>query len=214
MEEINNLSKIKSFLRFKENTYYFVQVIQRRKENPDLPKTEIQRGFWYITSLSDLDIHWPKILMLCNVYNARAYISLVPRSLEKFGKQCLLAYSERVVNGSYKNIFSVPQKIALSNKVIDSKRLFDKTMWMIDIDSNKDQYKDRILNFIAGITKIHLVLKTPNGFHLVVDSFNPKAIMKHRIVVSRDDYKLETGEEFTLREESNTILYSNPLKSL
>ena len=212
--EINNRIKIENFLKFKENTYYFIQVIQRRKENPDLPKVEIQRGYWYITSLSDLDIHWPKIVMLCEVYNARSYISLIPRSLEKFGKQCLLAYSERIVNGSYKNIFSIPQKVALSGKVIDSKGLFSKTVWMVDVDSIDPESKDRVLKLFLDFTTVHTVLRTPNGFHFIVDSFNPKVIEKYRIVVSRDDYRIDTGEEFTLRNECNTVLYSNPSKSL
>ena len=52
MEQVNNFDKIKPLLVFEEGvTYYFIQVIQRKKENPDLPKSEIQRGFWYITSI-------------------------------------------------------------------------------------------------------------------------------------------------------------------
>ena len=205
---VDNIEKISNLLKFKENTYYFIQVIQRKKENPDLPKSELQRGFWYITSKKDLEIHLPRIILTCNLYNARAYISLIPRSLEKLGKKCLLEFSKRVLNNSYTNIFSIPQKSALSDET-RMPGIFPKPYWMIDIDSKDSTYIDNIILYLKSL-KIIIVekLDTPNGIHIIIEAFNPKLIEDLRIIRARDDYKLNTGEEFTLRNECNTILYS------
>lgn len=207
MSAVNNYEKIKSLLVFKKDiTYYFIQVIQRRKDNPDLSKSEIQRGFWFITSMEDFDLHWPRIKKTCEDYKARAYISLIPRSLEKLGKKCLLEYSKRVAGNEYTRVFSIPQKNALSVETIDCNGLIEKPRWCIDIDKDSDMPK--ISEMFLGFTEIRSILKTPKGYHLIIDCFNPKVISSYKISKSRDDYKFASGEEFTLRKECNTILYS------
>lgn len=206
MEKINNYDKVKSLLVFEKGvTYYFIQVIQRRKDNPELPKSEIQRGFWFITSPEDFELHWERIRKTCEDFNARAYISLIPRSLEKLGKKCLLEYSKRIANNEYSRIFSIPQKNALSIETIHCTNLIKKPRWCIDIDCEKDMPK--VSEIFLIFTNIQSILKTPNGYHLIVDCFNPKNILNYRISKSRDDYRLGNGEEFTLRKECNTILY-------
>lgn len=60
---------------------------------------------------------------MCEHYKARAYISITPRSLEKFGKQCMFEYSKRVANNDYTNIHNLPKKVALSNETVQSKEL-------------------------------------------------------------------------------------------
>ena len=204
MEQVNNFDKIKPLLVFEKGvTYYFIQVIQRKKENPDLPKSEIQRGFWYITSIEELDIHWPRIKKICDDYNARAYISLIPRSLEKLGKKCLVEYSKRIVNNEYSRIFAIPQKNALSKETTHT--LGTKPWWCIDIDNSS--YMPKISEYFLIFTNIKSILKSPNGYHLIVECFNPKLIKPYLIIKSKDDYRFASGEEFTLRKECNTILY-------
>ena len=205
---VNNFDKIKSLLVFKKDvTYYFIQVIQRRKDNPDLPKPEMQRGFWFITGLNDLEIHWPRIKKICNDYNARAYISLIPRSLEKLGKKCLLEYSKRVANNEYSKIFAIPQKNALSKETIHCSDLLKKPWWCVDIDV--DSSMPFISETFLKFTNIRSILKTPNGYHLIIDCFNPKLIEQYRIKRGSDDYDLGNNIKFTLRKECNTVLYSS-----
>ena len=204
---VNNIDKIRKLLKFNNDTYYFIQVIQRRKENPDLPKLEIQRGYWYITSLKDLDIHLPKITMLCSIYNARTYISLIPRSCEKFAKLCVIEFGRRVFNNSYTNIFSIPQKISLKNEVMQS-GVFPKPFWLIDIDKVEDI--KAIIDFIKNNTSIKLVeiINTVNGVHLIVECFNPKKEL-NLLINKNNDYILPGKEMFTLIKTCNTLLYAN-----
>ena len=207
---IDNIDQIKSLLKFGKNTYYFIQVIQRRKENPNLEKAEIQRGFWYITSLSDLDIHSIKIKYLCLSYNARAYISLIPRSLEKFAKQCVIKFGERIYSGDYTKIFSIQQKVALSKTTIDS-GIFKKPYWILDVDSDKDEV-DRIIKRLPNLVIIDKI-PTVNGFHLIVECFNPARELTPIGFVnsskkSNDFIKSDENLSFTLIQTCNTVLYA------
>lgn len=216
--EINNLDKIKELLVFKSGKnnspeiYYFIQVIQRRKDNPEMEGSEYQRGCWFITSIKDLEKHWPRIKKTCDDFNARAYISLTPRSLEKLGKKCLLEYSNRVVTGDYSRVYDIPKKAALSDYTIQCRGLIDKPRWIIDID-NIDHFEGIKDILSEGITKILKVLQTPGGIHLVVEAFNPRKLQKFTKSFSNnnlyEDYELSGGLKFTLRIGCNTILYSN-----
>ena len=134
---LDNIDKIKKILKWPDGVFYFVQVIQRKKENPDLETSDVKRYHCFITSPKDLDIHLPRIKKVCEDYNARAYISLLPRSLEKLGKQCLLEYAMRVNKGLYSRIWDIPARVAL----MDGIRLSDKKTKpyrMLDIDKKED----------------------------------------------------------------------------
>lgn len=211
-KDIVNLLNFKTNSKGKPEIYYFVQVIQRRKENPDLPIQEIQRYAWWITDLEVLKKSWDRLKDMCKHFKARAYISITPRSLEKFGKQCMFEYSKRVANNDYSNIHNIPKKVALSKETIQSKGVVNKPRWIIDVDI-KDSYNlEDVKKFISNYTNILCVLDTPNGYHLVIESFNYGSMKEFLVSKVREDYKFinDLGEEllFTLRREGNTILYA------
>lgn len=204
--KINNFDLIKKLLVFKDNTYYFIQVIQRRKENPELERGEINRGNWFIKSEKDLLLHWDRIEKTCVDYNARAYISLTPRSLEKFGALCAQEYLKRVIDHNFSNIERIPQKIALNKDTIQSRGIIKKQRWVIDVDSNDSNYKKSIENYLLK-KKINILLDIPtvNGNHFIIEAFDITSLGK----AGKDsNYKTDDGKEFTLRKECNTILYA------
>ena len=204
MRIVDNIEIVKSLLKFKEGIFYYIQVIQRKKENPSLPKNDIKRYQTFITSIEDLKIHLPRIKKVCEDYNARAYISIIPRSLEKLAKQCALEYMKRVNSEEYKRVWDIPNRVALSYD-IRAKFPGDKPNWMFDVDDPKD--KDPIVEFLSknNITLVG-VLETPNGYHIVVKVFNPKLIVDYK--VGDEDYVLPGGHRFTFRPDCNTILYA------
>ena len=208
--EINNKDLISSFLQFNEDTFYFIQVIQRRKDNPELDKAELQRGFWFIRSLGDLDIHWPKILMLCNTYNARAYISLNPRSLSRLGKLALHNLSERNLKNAWDGVERVMQKIALISETRQEGLLFSKT-WIIDLDTDDIKELELIKNSLMCLSdfKIHTIIPTPNGYHLVTGSFNKYGLDSISDYSDKNWNYVISGIPFSVKREANTLLYSN-----
>jgi len=207
---LDNIDSIKRLLVFPEGVFYFIQVIQRKKENPDLDTSDIKRYQCFITSMRDLDTHLERIKKVCIDFNARAYISVIPRSLEKLGKQCLLEYAKRVNNGLYNRIWDIPNRVALMDDIRYSDKK-SKPYRMLDVD-NKD-HVEAIINCIKeiGITVV-ATIPTINGAHVFVEVFNPKLLDK--LETRGEDYVLPGGESFTFRTECNTILFASTSKSL
>ena len=203
MKITNNIEKIKSLLKFKEGIFYYVQVIQRKKENPELDTSDIKRYQTFITSQKDFDRHIERIKKECSDYNARAYISLIPRSLEKLAKECLLEYAKRVANEEYKLAWSVPNRVALSDKV-KARGIYNKPLWLFDVDKIEDY---PVIKKIVEEKRIKIVetIDTPNGMHVLVEAFNPSLLADHK---SGEDYVFPEGERFTFRPDSNTVLFA------
>lgn len=213
---INNLEELKKLLVFKQNNknkpeiYYFVQVIQRKKDNPELEIQEIQRYAWWITSLRYLEKSWNRIQKMCEVYNARAYISITPRSLEKFGKQCMFEYSKRVANNDYSNIQHIPKRVALSNETLQSRGVINKPRWILDVDYESKEIAKEVSNFISNYTIVLSTIKTVTGYHIVIESFNFTKLDEFSKNIKRSEYIIPgTDIEFALKRDGNTILYAN-----
>ena len=209
---LDNIDLVRRLLKFKEGVFYFIQVIQRRKDNPDLEKTDMKRYQCFITSEEDFDIHLKRIVKVCNDFNARAYISLIPRSLEKLGKQCLLEYAKRVTSSDYSRIWDIPNRVALSEETRMA-GVISKPLRMFDLDDLNPDNLDTLIKFIDGLgLSIAATVPTPNGYHVLVEAFNPKILLKSGMKKIGEDYILPDGRvRFTYRNECNTILYAKSL---
>ena len=201
---VNNISKISSLLKFKEGIFYYVQVIQRRKDHPDQPVSDIKRYQTFVTSQKDFEYHLPRIKTVCDIYEARAYISLIPRSLEKLTKQCALEYVKRINIGKYDRAWDIPNRLALSDD-IRAKGVFPKPRWIFDVD-DLSGYQE-IIDKLEEV-KIPIVseLETVSGKHIIVEAFNPKLLQEYKF---KEDYKFPGGAVATFRPDCNTVLYAN-----
>jgi len=85
----NNFSQIVELLEFSNPLdFYFLQIMKRRKDNPDLDKgVRIIKDF-YITSQEDLLDKQEEIIALCDEHNARATIRLNKRNLGVCALHC------------------------------------------------------------------------------------------------------------------------------
>lgn len=199
---LDNLKKITKLLDFKEGTFYYLEILQRKKDNPNVVKDrKIYQRF--ITSLTELYEIYNDIKLLCKIYNARAYFSLIPRSNERFAKECLRAYTEKVCSNNYKNTFLIPDKVVLLPQVICP----GNKMWILDVDVEDEDYIGEFKDAVDGkLVDIFEILNTPNGYHVVVDTFNLRS--KGLIDLKDDNYRFEKFE-FTLRKEALTIIYAD-----
>lgn len=207
---INNLDLIRGLLKFDESgdTYYYVQIIKRRKDNPSLNRSEVKISSIFLTNKNDLDKYWNDFIKeRADSENARVYISINPRSLQKFTGLCLMEYSKRVLNNSFAKSWRVPDSCAISKDTI--KRGFsDIKSWILDVD-NPDSVES-VKEFISGYTKIIQTIPTPNGYHIAVSPFNYRRLDSFRTSMSDNIYIFgeEKRHEFCLKMEGNTVLYA------
>ena len=71
----NNFEQIKSLLRFDEpDHFYFLQILKRRKDNPDMKRDVSVIDNFFIYQREDLDKLQDKII-LCESNNGKIYSS-------------------------------------------------------------------------------------------------------------------------------------------
>jgi len=201
---IDNFEKIKPLLVFGENTYYYLQIIQRRKDpgNENIRTPEQQKWSKFIVSTKDLDSFKEDIIGICKLFNARAYIELNPRCLEKFSILSARRLLDRIYLKNYNRIGSLRNKVALDEDTIRTRGLIPGRRWIVDVD-NKDWYeeiKDWLLKEKVNIVE---TLPTLNGYHIIVEAFNYKSlnIKLEKDIIIKDDIVT------CIKPFSNTLLY-------
>ena len=177
---INNIDTIFDFISFPDaDTYYYLQILQRNIIKP-------KQRYSLLLSLQT-GVDFEEIKHLCEIFNARAYISIIPRSLKKFTLELSKAIVERVANNAFvSSNLRLPDSIALSPKTIQS----GASLWMLDVDN--PEMKDEILHYLyLKDIEVKLILPTFKGYHIIVEPFNPV------------DFRYES----LLKKDSNTILF-------
>ena len=194
---INNLEQIKSLLKFEnENEFYFVQVIQRSKENPDLGKNNNLVKAYYVYSLEYLDKKFPEMVKLAEVFNARVYIHLNRRNAYNIALELMEDLAHNIRSNALKTLSKSYSSVC--GKHHSEK---DKT-WIVDIDI-EDKNSQIIIDIIGTINsleprteegKLVKVIYTKNGVHLITKPFNSQKFS-------------EIYPEISLHKNNPTILY-------
>lgn len=173
--EVNNFDLIKSFLEFEnDDTFYFLQLIRRRKDNPDIPneKSNNYRSIktYFITSKEMLDSVKEEVITLCNIFNARAYIGLNKRSFERVAFEHLSELSKLIYNKQYHKVRKSYNSCAGYYSTGDK-------IWIVDIDDNSIilEVSKAIVKCDSGYQNIIIgTIPTLNGVHLLTRPFNLK----------------------------------------
>lgn len=167
---IDNFELIKSLMTFDEsdNLFMHLQIIRRGKDHPHLPAANKLIKSWLVRSKEHLDKIKDDVVFLCEHYKARAYISCVPKSLEKLNTLLMCKLAENIHNGS---VIS-PQKML--NSACGELQGVEKR-WVVDIDTLDETclYKIRacIFDLQCYMTPIYLI-NTLNGWHSLTQPFN------------------------------------------
>lgn len=210
MKVVNNIERILPLLKFKEGIFYYLQVLSRKKDNPGQGR-DVQLYSRSITSIDSLMLCVEEIKSLCTVFNARCYISLWPRSIEKYTKQLGLAISERIVHDSYSHkVFRLFDSIALSDDIIVWKGILDNSRCMIDVDCLKtDQdFLNSLNDFLKGKVSVEAIIPSVSGVHYICNNFYPKNLGATKIDNGGNwTFDLQ-GRAVTICRDVNTILYS------
>jgi len=176
---VNNFNLIRNMLSFPdENSFYFLQILKRRKDNPHLGKDMIHVEDYYIYSLEQFDKLIHEVLDRCDAERARAYFRLNRRDAKKVAMQVLKRTVDHIMSENYravKNAFascagefhSDPDKtwiVDIDNISIDG---FNHSPQQIEVrqllvDLQKEAGKEPLMNFIP----------TKGGVHVITRPFN------------------------------------------
>jgi hypothetical protein len=184
----NNSEIIRRHLSFTDkDDFYFVQVLKRRKDNPDLGRDMIVINNYYIDSMELYDKLVPQIINICNNENARAYIRLNKRNYKHLSYHMLKRAVELVTSGQYKAL-----KGSFDSVTGEHHNDPNKT-WVVDVDAvdlitpahldGKYRYSDiqyEVMKLQAETKKapLMIIIPTKNGSHLITHPFNLQEFRK------------------------------------
>jgi hypothetical protein len=176
---MENFDLIRKMLSFPdENAFYFLQILKRRKDNPDLGKDMIHIADYYIYSLEQFDSIKQRIIDQCDSENARAYFRLNRRDAKKVAMQVLKRTVDHIMSENYRAV-----KNAFASCAGEFHSDPDKT-WIVDIDNisidtfnhSEEQHKMRelILDLQreTGKEPIMKFIPTKGGVHIITRPFN------------------------------------------
>jgi len=170
---IDNFEQIKSLLRFDStDDFYFLQIIKRKKEHPDMPKSVKVIATFYIPSIAKLEELTEEIIHMCEYHGARAYINLNKRSFEKMAFQMLKQVTDCILSKDYAYIRKSYNTVCgrFSNEDKDTKT------WIIDVDTKDESFYDPLkkeLELIEPVgEKVVAKIDTKNGYHIITKPFN------------------------------------------
>jgi hypothetical protein len=167
---IDNFETIRNILDFSiKDTMYFVMILQRRKDIPELSKPCKKTRSYYIRSLEDFDKCKPSIIDECNLKKARAYINITPKSSQKVALLALKKISDQIYSEQYDTIHKVYDSACATCTPINKNTKY----WMIDVDDKNTETIDNIMTQLNELkaTNIHMI-PTKNGFHIITNPFN------------------------------------------
>lgn len=175
---INNFEQIKQLLTFSsEDEFYFVQVLQRKKDNPgningSNNSSRLIKAY-YIDSLKKLEKQQDEMIQLANLFNARVGINLNKRSYYKTAFNTLKKISEQMHNKEFKNIMRAYNTSCGIHNDVDDK------IWLLDFDyipTNPDWYID-LKGYLYGMQpimkdKVLAYIPSKNGVHVITTAFD------------------------------------------
>lgn len=207
---VNNFPRIATLLEFKdEKSFYFVQILKRRKENPEMKSGVRVVNNYYIYSLADLEKLKERIIEDCYKHNARAYINLNRLDTEKIALYTTKLSMEYIIQGDYRAVKNAYATACGSHHSEKNKR------WTIDIDEENLPIKAEVRSIIEELHaeikgndyKILAEVPTKSGVHIISNPFN---LMKFRELLaerfSADDV-LKSALQIDIHKNSPTILY-------
>jgi hypothetical protein len=171
---IDTFDKIKNLLVFESSDdFYYLQILQRKKENSHLGSNSRVIKNYYIGSVDYLENKYDEIKTLCHIFNARAMLRLNKRSYSKVAFKTMQNMSNSMANGEYSFIKKSYDR-ACGNGHNDKNK-----KWILDIDG-----KINVIEIKTIITFIHkcspvgakyiIYLPTKNGLHLITKPFDLK----------------------------------------
>lgn len=170
---VNNVDIIRGMISFNDEfDFYFLQILKRRKDNPDMPRDMVVITNYHIESFEQYDSLMPHIINMCESENARAYFRVNRRNYKHLSHHMLKRVVDMVGSGTYKALKGSFDSVC--GKYHNDK---DKK-WIVDIDwedkHNIDSVKNELyrLQYVTKRKPMLEVVPSKNGFHFITRPFN------------------------------------------
>jgi hypothetical protein len=168
---INNFRQITHLLKFdNEDDFYHLQIIKRKKENPELGSNSYVVRTYCIRSKEHLVDKMDEIINLCLNHNARAYINLNRRSFERAAFHTLKKITDIIMSKDYKSARNAFESVC--GEYGSGKDKF----WIIDIDPEHFELAPTLKVHLTDLdpvgAKVHAEIPTKHGYHIITTPFN------------------------------------------
>lgn len=168
---IDNFDAVIPFLKFESaDDFYYLQILQRKKENPQLGSNSRVIKNYYIKSVEHLLKLKSEIIALCEQFNARASMRLNKRSFEKVSYKTMVNIANSMANREFEFIkASYDRACGLgSNEPKANKK------WILDIDKGDDL--EAIEKYLTETPpqgfKYMVRIPSKSGMHLITNPFD------------------------------------------
>ena len=178
---IDNIELIKDLLNFEnEGDFYMLYVFKRKKDQPEGERDNHQSvrtiKTYCVNSVEYLEKRYDEIKQFCEMFKARAYIHVQKQNHKDVSLEMMVSLAERIRNGQ------TNQK-GLFDSVVGQIKTYEKR-WIVDVDT-KDETELNAVKFAINKfckpegDKVHSVIPTKNGYHIITDRFDVMEFKKH-----------------------------------
>lgn len=175
---VNNFELIRDNMNFlNERSFYFIQIIKRKKENPELTGYSQPIESFYIFDKEQFERVMPHIIDKCEQNRARAYVKMNCLDAQNVGLKAIAVLSQELTEGNWKRLGSAFNCACGQSGKQDG----NEKLYIVDIDSKDMNYLEKIKYTINNICapydnndKVKMVVPTKNGYHFITTGFDLK----------------------------------------
>lgn len=195
---VNNFNLITPWFEnlLDQGDFYFVQIIQRKKECDISSNCNVIKDYHFFDKkhfLSKRD----EIITLCKTFNARAYFWINPRNCKEVQYEILRETIEALEQDSH-NLFKCVSK-AIGRKRNNKYQ----TRWILDFDTKDwsiiNKYLDLVKECRPEGDKIKYDLPTVNGVHIITTPFDIEQFKQKLAIVQLPN--------IDIHKDNPTVLY-------
>ena len=175
MKTINNFERLPEIFEFKDegNMFMFFQILKRRKDNPDMNKSEKLIDSFYVYSWDELEKYMPHMIRQAESNNARVYVRSNLRDDRKVALRVTMAVARCIHDQEYQKIRKIYTSVCGTYSHEKNKK------WVVDIDIKNEDIVFNVMNFIRYIHNKYKQttywlksFETINGYHVITSPFN------------------------------------------
>lgn len=175
---IDNLEIIKPMLTFdKELDFYHIRILERKKDKPIIKQNDHQSArtvkSYCVESIEHLERKYNEIKILCELFEARAYISLEKYNHENITKEMAVLLARRTLSNHF------DQEFIFDSVVGKTKKTRKYRYWLMDLDDMKEEEIETVIHVINSVppeigNKIVARIPTKHGCHLITKKYHTK----------------------------------------